>query len=111
MKSRFDKKSSNIYWLKQAGMIESCVQVDRMTRANCYQFCNRRNSLSLEERQAHYDHLLAKIQKNGFSEEHPIIAMLNRTDDEKDKIIDGHHRLSITLDINAPFVPVRFAYS
>ncbi|WP_073272089.1 ParB N-terminal domain-containing protein [Microbulbifer donghaiensis] len=110
MRSTIRNQSSNVYWLRPKELVDLGVQVNKMNRNNCYQFCPTRNTLSKEERQKKYDQLLESIKKHGFSESNPILLMLNRTSDGQDKIRDGHHRLSIALDIDAPLVPVRFVY-
>lgn len=110
MKSKYDKISSEVYWLAPDDIVSHGLQVNPMSRDNCFACCPERKSLPLKDRQVIYDELSAKIRESGFSAEHPIRIMLNR-DGEKDKILDGHHRLSIAKDIGATKVPVRFVYA
>ena len=110
MKSSFNEKSGNTYWVSPKQLVDQGVQVNKMSRDNCYKFCPDRGELPLELRQKHYDELSLLVAKKGFSEIDPILIMLNRTHHGEDKIIDGHHRLSIALDLDLELVPVRFVY-
>ena len=55
-----------------------------------------------------YDELKAQIQQEGFQQDCPIQIMLNRENGSKDKILQGHHRLSIAIELGLSEVPVRF---
>jgi hypothetical protein len=67
-----------------------------MGRHNAHQYCPDRRDLNLKQRQQRYDELKEKIRIEGFNKEHPIEVFLNRTDDEEDKILQGHHCLTET---------------
>jgi len=57
-----------------------------------------------------YDELKAKIGREEFRRDMPITVMLKRKDGKKDKILQGHHRLSIAIELGLDLVPVRFVY-
>ena len=64
---------------------------------------------TIEQRLEEYDKLKEAINKNGFSPDKPIIIMLRRKNG-KDKILEGHHRLAIAIDLGLDRVPVKFVY-
>ena len=80
------------------------------TRENAYRSHKKYKRLSDDERAALYDELKNKIEREGFRPDLPITVMLRRTDDMKDKVLQGHHRLSIAIELGLAEVPVRFVH-
>lgn len=60
------KKSSNVYWLDPRELRGLGVEVNRMTRNNCFQHCPERGHLPLQKRQQLYDELEVAMRKPGF---------------------------------------------
>ncbi len=54
-----------------------------------------------------YDALYESIEKDGFTEDFPIVVMLRR-ENNADQICQGHHRLDIAIKLGLETVPVRF---
>jgi hypothetical protein len=101
--------SSAVYWVCPYQLMRSGLQLNDMRRNNAHSMCPERKRNTLEANQAEYDSLLRKIEKEGFSEKYPIQIFLNRLNGQ-DKILQGHHRLSIALDLKLDLVPVKFCY-
>lgn len=113
MKKNYEHESSNVYWLEPRRLREDRVEVNEQgsTTGRYYDQCPRRGHLPDAERLRLYESLRAHFAERGFSENDAIRLMLNRTDAGKDKIIDGHHRLAIAIELKAPLIPVRFVYA
>jgi hypothetical protein len=86
------------------------VELIQRTRDNAYGSHGEYQHRSQEERAKLYDELKAKIEQEGFRRDLPITVMLRRQCGNKDKILQGHHRLSVAIEIDLKFVPVRFVY-
>ena len=86
------------------------VELMQRTRDNAYRSHKEHKHLSDEECAALYDELKNKINREGFRPDLPIIVMLRRKDDVKDKILQGHHRLAIAIELGLETVPVRFVH-
>ena len=76
-------------------------------RDNAYDGKEETKHLTREEREERYDTLKESIDKDGFNEEFPILIMLRREGGE-DQILEGHHRLNISIELGLETVPVRF---
>ena len=75
-------------------------------RENAYEG-NVNKHLTREQKEQKYDTLKESIQSQGFRWKHPITIMLKR-ENNKDQILQGHHRLNIAIELKIPTVPVRF---
>ena len=92
-------------WLRKNGF-----EVNQMSRQNCYSFKpHPKADLPEEQRLEHYDRLVQSIIRSGFVSD-PIKVRLNRNNHNRDKIIDGHHRLGIAIELGHKEVPVVFEY-
>jgi len=76
-------------------------------RDNAYDGKEETLHLTRREKEARYDTLKESIDKDGFNEEFPILIMLRRENND-DKILEGHHRLNIAIELGLATVPVRF---
>ena len=76
-------------------------------RDNAYDGKEEFIHLTREQKEARYDVLKESIDKDGFNEEFPILIMLRRENND-DKILEGHHRLNIAIELGLATVPVRF---
>lgn len=110
MKQKYSVESSEIYLISPEHLRDLGVELIRRTRINAFRSDKGRKHLSDAERAAIYDNLKEKIRREGFLREHPITVMLRRKNDAKDKILQGHHRLSIAIELKLAVVPVRFVY-
>jgi hypothetical protein len=86
------------------------VELLQRTRDNAYGSHREYKHLNQEQRARVYDELKANIQAEGFRHDLPITVMLRRQDGNKDKILQGHHRLSIAIELGLESVPVKFVY-
>ncbi len=110
MRRNVTVESSEVYMLSPTYLRELGVELIQRSRDNAYRSHREHKQLSDEERAVLYDELKAKIKREGFRPELPITLMLRRKDDVKDKILQGHHRLSIAIELGLATVPVRFVY-
>ena len=97
-------ESSKLYYISPTHLREISVERDIRNRENAYSWAT---DLTEEEKKAKYDDLKQAIQNNGFDRHHPIIIMLKRLNN-RDAIVDGHHRLNIAIELGLETVPVKF---
>ena len=110
MRRDYNVESSEVYMLCPRHLRGLGVELMQRTRDNAYRSHGEYKHLSDEERAALYDELKAKIEREGFRTDLPITVMLRRKDDVKDKILQGHHRLAIAIELGLATVPVRFVH-
>lgn len=110
MRRDYNVESSEVYMLCPRHLRGLGVELKQRTRDNAYRSHREHKKLTDDERAALYDELKAKIDREGFRPDLPITVMLRRKDDAEDKILQGHHRLSIAIELGLPAVPVRFVY-
>jgi len=101
-------ESSEVYQVCPRHLRQLGVELIQRTRENAYRSHQEHKHLSNEERAALYDELKAKIKREGFRPDLPITVMLLRKDDVKDKILQGHRRLAVAIELALATVPVRF---
>ena len=107
-----EKSSSRVYhisptYLRNLGMERYGAGGVGRHRDNAYDGKEETKHLTREEREERYDTLKESIDKDGFNEEFPILIMLRREGGE-DQILEGHHRLNISIELGLETVPVRF---
>src|SRR5262245_36204609 len=102
-------ESSAVYMIDPRELRASGVELLQRSRDKAYGSHKEHKHLSQEERGRIYDDLKAKIEAEGFRRDMPITIQLLRKNGN-DKILQGHHRLSIAIDLNLPTVPVRFVW-
>ena len=86
------------------------VELMPRSRDNAYRSHPEHKNLTDDERALLYDELKAKIDREGFRPDLPITVMLRRKDNIKDKILQGHHRLAIAIELGLATIPVRFVH-
>ena len=101
-------ESSEVYMICPRHLRSLGIELLPRTRENAYRSHKEHKHLSHEERAALYDDFKAKIERGGFRTDFPITVMLRRKDGAKDKLLQGHHRLSIAIELGLATVPVRF---
>lgn len=101
-------ESSLVYLIDPVHLRELGVELKARNRDNAFRSHGDRKHLSDEERARIYDELKEKIKPDGFRTDQPITVMLRRKDDQHDKILQGHHRLAIAVELGLDVVPVRF---
>ena len=106
------KSSSEVYhisplYLRNLGMERYGRGGVGRHRDNAYDGKEETLHLTRREKEARYDTLKESIDKDGFNEEFPILIMLRRENND-DKILEGHHRLNIAIELGLATVPVRF---
>ena len=79
------------------------------TRENAYSFTNPKYKMSPEERNKEYNRIFNSIKENGFTKDDPIDIMLCRLLESKDCVNNGHHRISVALELGLNRIPVRFS--
>ena len=110
MRRDYSVESSEIYMINPQHLRDLGLELIPRTRENAFKSDKNRRRLSDEERAKLYDELKDKIHREGFRQEYPIMVMLRRKDDAEDRILQGHHRLSIAIELGLDVVPVRFVY-
>jgi hypothetical protein len=107
-----EKSSSRVYhiaplYLRNLGMERYGAGGVGRHRDNAYDGKEETKHLTREQKEERYDVLKESIDKDGFNEEFPILIMLRREGGE-DQILEGHHRLNISIELGLETVPVRF---
>ena len=100
-------ESSEVYLISPIQLRNLEIERDIRNRNNAYEGHDELAHLTREQKEAAYDTLKDKIQQEGFRWKHPITIMLKR-ENNKDQILQGHHRLNIAIELKIPTVPVRF---
>ena len=108
----YTRSSSRVYhiapiYLRNLGMERYGAGGTGRHRDNAYDGKEETCRLTRREKEARYDTLYESIEKDGFNEEFPILIMLRR-ENNGDKILEGHHRLNIAIELGLATVPVRF---
>ena len=109
-KDYYDIISSKTYNISPTQLRGLGVEIIERTRDNAYKKHYEYKHMTQEERGQVYDRLKEQIRIQGFKEEYPITIMLLRKDGKKDKILQGHHRLNMAIELGIATVPVRFVY-
>lgn len=110
MRQEYTVESSEVYMLCPRHLRGLGIELIERTRENAYRSHPEYKHLSDEERASLYGELKAKIEREGFRPNFPIIVMLRRKDGLKDKILQGHHRLAIAIELGLETVPVKFVH-
>ena len=100
-------ESSEVYLISPIQLRNLEVERDIRNRNNAYEGHDELAHLTREQKEAAYDTLKESIQSQGFKWKHTITIMLKR-ENNKDQILQGHHRLNIAIELELPTVPVRF---
>jgi ParB-like chromosome segregation protein Spo0J len=108
MRRDYSVESSEAYLINPQQLRDLGLELIRRDGKNAYKSHREYKHLSPEERAGIYTELKDKIEREGFRRDLPIIVMLLRKDGKKDRILQGHHRLSIALELGLEEVPVRF---
>ena len=106
------RSSSRVYhiaplYLRNLGMERRGEGGIGRKRDNAYDGKEEFIHLTREQKEKRYDSLKESIEVYGFNEEFPILIMLRREGGE-DQILEGHHRLNISIELGLETVPVRF---
>jgi len=110
MRRDYQLMSSETYYIPPTQLRALGLELMYRTRDKAFTSHPEYEHLTQEERGQVYDRLKEQIQIQGFQDEFPIIVMLLRKSGQHDKILHGHHRLNIAIELNLPTVPVRFVY-
>lgn len=110
MRRNYSVESSEVYMLCPRHLHRLGLELMQRTRDNAYRSHKEYKHLSDDERAVLYDELKNKIEREGFRPDLPITVMLRRKDDVKDTILQGHHRLSIAIELGLAEVPIRFVH-
>ena len=110
MKRYYSVQSSEVYEISPQCLRNLRLELKRRTRENAYRSHPNAKELTHVQRAERYDELKEKIRSEGFKSEFPIVVMLVRKNGNKDKILQGHHRLSMAIELGFPTVPVRFVW-
>ena len=101
-----------VYFLDPKTIRKMALEKHRKTRDKCFEshseYKSRPKEDTLADRQKRWDDLRDSIAKNGFDPNQPITIMLNRKDDNRDQVFQGHHRLAIAIELQLREIPVRF---
>ena len=109
-KDYYDNLSSETYHISPTRLRDLKVEVIERTRGNAYKKHPEYKHMTQEERGQVYDRLKEQIRTHGFNDNHPITIMLLRKNGKKDKILQGHHRLNMAIELGVVAIPVRFVY-
>ena len=100
-------ESSKVYHISPIHLRSLEVERYARNRNNAYDGLKELAHMTRKQKELTYDTLKESIEHKGFNKECPIIIMLRRVNN-KDQILQGHHRLNIAIELELPTVPVRF---
>ena len=100
--------SSATYWIQPDSLRELDLELTVRDARSAYQHLP---DLTNSQRKIRYESLRESIRSSGFDPRRPIIVLLNRLEFGRDKLIQGHHRLNIAIELGLDKVPVRYAYT
>lgn len=110
MRREFTIESSEVYMIDPKLLRALGLELLQRSSENAYGSHSEHKNKTSEQRAQEYETLKRKIEREGFRSEFPITVMLLRKDGKKDKILQGHHRLSIAIELDLSVVPVRFVH-
>ena len=100
--------SSATYWIQPESIRELDLELAVRNAESAYKHLPE---LTDSQRSERYEALRDSIRSLGFDPRYPIIVLLNRVEFGHDKLLQGHHRLNIAIELGLDKVPVRFAYA
>ena len=100
---------SNIYHVSPQFIRNKKLERNIRTAENAYDFSNPLYRLDKEERKKAYKKLYNSMQKNGFDDRYPLDIMLCRNMGVKDTLNQGHHRMSVAIDLGLKRAAVIFS--
>lgn len=109
MRYRIRYYGSNVYHLNPKDIRAMKIERSVKTPETAYSFTHSGRIMSKQERKDEYKRIYDSIRDNGFSDAEPIDIMLCRLCGAKDCLNNGHHRMSIALELGLDKVPVRFS--
>ena len=110
MKREFTVMSSATYHIDPRELRRLNLELMQRNRDNAYTSHREYKHLTSEQRAEKYDELKQKIRTEGFNDAFPILIMIVRKNGTEDKILQGHHRLNIAIELNLLAVAVKFVY-
>lgn len=109
LRYRIRSYGSNVYHTSLEHLRSLNIERTIRTRDNAFSYEKKRYKMTVEAREEEYCYLFNSIKENGFMDEYPIDVMVCRTMGVQDTINQGHHRISIALDLHIDNVPVLFS--
>ena len=100
--------SSATYWIQPESIRKLDLELTVRDAESAYKHLPE---LTDSQRSMRYEALRDSIRSGGFDPRYPIIVLLNRMEFGHDKLLQGHHRLNIAIELGLDKVPVRFAYA
>lgn len=100
---------SNTYHLSPQFIRNAKLERNIRTAENAYSFSNPLYHLDEKSRKQAYKKLYNSMQKKGFDDKYPLDIMVCRNMGVKDTLNQGHHRMSVALDLGLKKVGVIFS--
>ena len=100
--------SSATYWIQPESIRKLDLELTVRDAESAYKHLPE---LTDSQRSMRYEALRDSIRSLGFDPRYPIIVLLNRMEFGHDKLLQGHHRLNIAIELGLDKVPVKFAYA
>ena len=100
---------SNTYHLAPQFIRKKKLERNIRTAENAYDFSNPLYHLDEQSRKKAYKKLYNSMQKRGFDDKYPLDIMLCRNMGVKDTLNQGHHRMSVALELRLKRVGVIFS--
>jgi hypothetical protein len=110
LRRRTTRMGTGIYHVDPRELRRMGLEILVRHEANAYLAISRTRMPAGEER-AYWGRLKESIRTHGFKDEFPIVVLLRRTAGLRDRLLQGHHRLAIAIELGLPVVPVSFAYA
>lgn len=109
LRYRIKAYGSNTYHLSPKFIRDTRLERNIRTAENAYVFSNPLYRLNEAERKKTYKKLYRSMQKNGFNDKYPLDIMLCRNMGVKDTLNQGHHRMSVAMELGLKRVAVVFS--
>ena len=109
LRYRLKAYSSNVYHISPEFIRKKKLERNIRTAQNAYEFSNPLYKLEESERKKTYKRLYDSMKKRGFDDRFPIDIMLCRNMGVKDTLNQGHHRMSVAMELGLEKVGVMFS--
>ncbi len=111
LRKRYKTFGSGLYHMAPADLRGMEIERGIRTEANAYAFTSRRYRVSDDVRMSRYSKLRETLRTEGWREDKPLGVMLRRSGGVTDSLDNGHHRLSLCLELGITRVTVQFCYA
>jgi len=110
LRRRTTRMGAGVYHANPIDLRRLGLEILVRNEANAYSAISR-TQMPAGEGPVHWKRLKESIRTQGFKDDFPIVILLRRTAGFRDRLLQGHHRLAIAIELGLPVVPISFAYA